>query len=509
MFSRDPKGSARVTLPARVPLAACPPVFCAESQDRTGSKLPVAPGAAPNQPEAQARALMFGVFFAILAVFVVAVPLKAAGLRPPSQGGPQGGDQDRFVVIKTKKTITISGEEIKDAVIVVRNGKIDAVGKNVSYPSESKVIDASHLVAMPGLVNPYSKIGLPVASAPRGRRSGNKSHLKLADRYYPPEDETYLELLEAGYTTLGLYPDGTGLPGQGLVVATHDPKPKSGLKTDGLVRIGFTRPSRDKKVLKGALKAAQDQIDKEKKAASKPAEGAKKPAKGGKPAAKGAKPATQPATKPTTKPTTKPAAKAKAKPAVKPELVPVISLLKKADGFGALIEFSRASDVVHFEDATGKFEFPRAYLFVGPRAADAHHVADHELLGKAKALVGLPPTLPHMPLTVNPYNRVKEFIDAGCEVAVFPAADTVLEHERIRERLAFLVRAGLDRKDALKAVTLNAAKMLTLDKRLGSIEKDKQADLIFLDGDPLDPFAKVQRVMINGEMVLNLEKSKR
>jgi hypothetical protein len=437
---------------------------------------------------------VFGVFFALLSLLVVAVPLKAAG----------GDDQDRFVVIKTKKTITISGEEIKDAVIVVRNGKIDAVGKNVSYPSESKVIDASHLVAMPGLVNPYSKIGLP-----KIRRSGNKSHLKLADLYYPPEDETYLELLEAGYTTLGLYPDGTGLPGQGLVVTTHDPKPKSGLKTDGLVRIVFTRPSRDKKVLKGALKAAQDQIDKEKKAASKPAEGAKKPAKGGKPAAKGAKPATQPATKPTTKPTTKPAAKAKAKPAVKPELVPVISLLKKADGFGALIEFSRASDVVHFEDATGKFEFQRAYLFVGPRAADAHHVTDHELLGKAKALVGLPPTLPHMPLTVNPYNRVKEFIDAGCEVAVFPAADTVLEHERIRERLAFLVRAGLDRKDALEAVTLNAAKMLTLDKRLGSIEKDKQADLIFLDGDPLDPFAKVQRVMINGEMVLNLEKSKR
>ncbi len=437
------------------------------------------------------------------AVWVAAVAAMAFAIGAPQRAS--GGDDGRMIVIKAGTVITISGDEIKDAVIVIADGKIDAVGKNVSYPTESKVIDARDLVVMPGLVNPYSAIGLSSIS-----RAGNKSHLKLADAYYPPEDDTYRKLLEAGYTTIGLYVAGSGLPGQGLAVSTHDAKPMSGLKSEGLVRIAFNRPSRDKKVLAGALKAAQEQIDKEKEATSKPAE-TKKPTT--QPKAKDAKPTTQPTSKPSTAPTTKPAgvkAKPKSKkPTVKPEIVPVIALLKKQEGFIALVEFSRASDVVHFEDAVGKHEFRRAYLFSGRRASDVHHVTGHKLLGEAKALVVLPPTLVNMPLTANPYDRVKAFIDAGCEAAVVPAGDTVAEHERIRERLAVLVRAGLDRGDALKAVTLNAAKVLTLDDRLGSIEKGKQADLIFLDGDPLDPFAEVRRVMVGGEMVLDLEKSKR
>jgi len=72
-------------------------------------------------------------------------------------------------------------------------------------------------------------------------------------------------------------------------------------------------------------------------------------------------------------------------------------------------------------------------------------------------------------------------------------------------RIALLVREGWTRAEALKAVTLHPARLLGLDSRLGSIEKDKDADLIFLDADPLDPLARVREVMIAGEIVRRVE----
>ncbi len=78
--------------------------------------------------------------------------------------------------------------------------------------------------------------------------------------------------------------------------------------------------------------------------------------------------------------------------------------------------------------------------------------------------------------------------------------------KRFRARLADLVRAGLPRDQALKAVTLNAAKALGMEDRLGSIEKGKDADLIFLDGDPLGPQNRLTRVMTLGEIVWEVPK---
>ena len=74
-----------------------------------------------------------------------------------------------------------------------------------------------------------------------------------------------------------------------------------------------------------------------------------------------------------------------------------------------------------------------------------------------------------------------------------------------RTKLADLVRSGLKRDDAIKAVTLNAAKIIGLEEKAGSIENGKRADLVFLDGDILDPLAKVKRVIILGETVWTAE----
>ncbi|MBS1936058.1 MAG: amidohydrolase family protein, partial [Bacteroidetes bacterium] len=55
--------------------------------------------------------------------------------------------------------------------------------------------------------------------------------------------------------------------------------------------------------------------------------------------------------------------------------------------------------------------------------------------------------------------------------------------------------------EALKAVTINPAKLLGLDKRIGSIEKGKDADIVLYDGDPFEYTTHVCKVIIDGQLV--------
>ena len=79
--------------------------------------------------------------------------------------------------------------------------------------------------------------------------------------------------------------------------------------------------------------------------------------------------------------------------------------------------------------------------------------------------------------------------------------DTRRDYLGVRSRLADLVRSGLSREAAIQSLTLHPATAIGLGERLGSIEKDKDADIVFFNGDPLDPHTELQRVMILGEVV--------
>jgi imidazolonepropionase-like amidohydrolase len=61
------------------------------------------------------------------------------------------------------------------------------------------------------------------------------------------------------------------------------------------------------------------------------------------------------------------------------------------------------------------------------------------------------------------------------------------------------VRGGMDEDEALKAITLYPAQILKLDKRIGSIAKDKDADIAIWDGHPLDTRCHCVRVFLDGE----------
>jgi imidazolonepropionase-like amidohydrolase len=65
---------------------------------------------------------------------------------------------------------------------------------------------------------------------------------------------------------------------------------------------------------------------------------------------------------------------------------------------------------------------------------------------------------------------------------------------------------GLNETEALSLVTINPAKQLDLGNRVGSIEPGKDADLVLYDKHPLSNYAKVQKVLIDGELYFDRDK---
>jgi len=65
---------------------------------------------------------------------------------------------------------------------------------------------------------------------------------------------------------------------------------------------------------------------------------------------------------------------------------------------------------------------------------------------------------------------------------------------------------GLSETEVLSLITINPAKQLGVDKRVGSIEPGKEADLVLFDKHPLSTYAKVQKVMIDGQLYFDRDK---
>lgn len=66
---------------------------------------------------------------------------------------------------------------------------------------------------------------------------------------------------------------------------------------------------------------------------------------------------------------------------------------------------------------------------------------------------------------------------------------------------ALAAKEGLGKQAALRAITINAAKICRVDHRLGSLEEGKDADLVIFDGNPLEIGSNLCMTMINGNVV--------
>jgi adenine deaminase len=86
-------------------------------------------------------------------------------------------------------------------------------------------------------------------------------------------------------------------------------------------------------------------------------------------------------------------------------------------------------------------------------------------------------------------------------------SDDAAEATHLNQEAAKSIRyGGLTRDEALKLVTLNPAIQLGIEKRVGSIDVGKDADLAIYNHDPLSAYAVVQKTLIDGQVYFDREK---
>ncbi len=96
------------------------------------------------------------------------------------------------------------------------------------------------------------------------------------------------------------------------------------------------------------------------------------------------------------------------------------------------------------------------------------------------------------------------FVPAVATITLWGVAGRDLLHLNLEA--AFAVRGGLPQDTALRAITIDAARILGIDHRVGSIEIGKDADFAVFDGDPLHYMSLVRWTVVNGRIVYDKQK---
>src|SRR5215468_5199572 len=138
--------------------------------------------------------------------------LALAGLLSAAAGAPAQGQ----LAIKGGRIIPVASPPIDGGVILIRDGRIQAVGKDLTIPSDYRVIDAAGKVVMPGFIEAHSSRGMDQAN----ERNNNVPFLSVVDAIDPGQ-EYFEDCRRNGVTTVAVVPgDDTMIGGQAAVIKT-------------------------------------------------------------------------------------------------------------------------------------------------------------------------------------------------------------------------------------------------------------------------------------------------
>lgn len=132
---------------------------------------------------------------------------------------------------------------------------------------------------------------------------------------------------------------------------------------------------------------------------------------------------------------------------------------------------------------------------------EGHLIADHIKKSGKKALVG--PSLSErskFELKNLTFKTPAVLSEKGVEVSII-TDHPVIPIQYLPLCAALAVKAGMRREAALKAVTINPARALGIEERVGSLEEGKDGDVVLWSGDPLEFNSEVLYTIINGEVV--------
>ena len=107
------------------------------------------------------------------------------------------------------------------------------------------------------------------------------------------------------------------------------------------------------------------------------------------------------------------------------------------------------------------------------------------------------------------YGIAAEYRKAGVERLSLNTDSPVVPQEELIFQASMAVRLGLPEEVALRAVTIEPAKAVMIDDRLGSLEAGKDADVVIWSGNPLDVRQRVLLTMIGGKVVYDERKGRR
>jgi imidazolonepropionase-like amidohydrolase len=171
-------------------------------------------------------------------------------------------------------------------------------------------------------------------------------------------------------------------------------------------------------------------------------------------------------------------------------------LRRAMDGEGALvIEVQRALDIVACVGACADAGL-RPILY----GASEAHLVIAEIAGKVAGVMLSPTVVVAEPKRGTDYRApYAELQNAGIRVAFQSEAEEGAIDLPLRA--AYAIAYGMSPEGALRALTADAADMLAIDRRVGRLARGLDADVLLLDGPPLEPGTSVLRTWVNGEEV--------
>jgi imidazolonepropionase-like amidohydrolase len=97
---------------------------------------------------------------------------------------------------------------------------------------------------------------------------------------------------------------------------------------------------------------------------------------------------------------------------------------------------------------------------------------------------------------------------AGVQISIITDHPVVPVHFLV-DQATLSVKEGLDPVTALRAITINPARVLGVNHRVGSLGVGKDADVVLWSGDPLDVMQRALRVFIAGHQVYSYDEGNR
>lgn len=404
------------------------------------------------------------------------------------------------VAIKAGTLIPISGPPIENGVILIRDGKIVAVGTDVEIPVEAKVIDASGKVVMPGFIDPHNPAGMSQAN----ERNTNVPFLSAVDSIDPILDY-FEDCRRNGVTTAAVFPgNATMIGGRGAILKTAGRyvndmllRRDAGLKIS-LQPVGGSRMSHIARLRAELDKAKRAMEEKDAPAPPPPPPAAAENAggeTGGGPSGGSGDPAT-------------PAAGSEGAASE-----PAATEAQSSEGLAVLQQALRGElpVVIYCEQAMDVAQAIRlienyrlnAILVLGRECYEAA-----EMLKQLNKPVILDPTLVFWktdPLTREDQQIIvpKRMLDAGVSFVFQTESNPrqTLGSGFLWYQAAASIKYGMSREDALRALTLTPAQLLGIESFVGSIEPGKDADLVILSGDPLASGTWVEMTLVGGQEV--------